>query len=271
MRQFIKDIEMSGKAFIRYFYFSLYRAIFGKDDSRLALGKSIHAYKFPRWNLLDVKGSDINLNLEEHPYSIPLSDVQFCHSSHMFEHISDSAVAYLLEQVFLSMRDGGIIRIEVPSSDKILNDYRADSGRPIAKYFSQSNVDTLVNIDGFPDKYGELHIGTLGAISCIHTDLGNKIYQHIPVYVGVDEFEQKLNNLSNDDFSRWAINLQTEAERSQHGHINFWTESKMKEFLENAGFCEVQTCDPGISEHGFDLSIEREHRAFYSIIMEAKR
>ena len=259
------------KHIIKYSHFKAYRLMFGKDKSRLALGESMNAYKYPRWHLLDVKNSDINLNLEVRNYTIPLDKVKFCYSSHMFEHISDSAVAYLLEQVFLSMRDGGIIRIEVPSSDKILNDYRADSGRPIAKYFSQSNVDTIVNIDGFPDKYGELHIGTLGAISCIHADVGNKRYLHIPVYVGVDEFEKKLNKLSNDDFSRWAINLQTETEKSQHGHINFWTESKMKEFLETAGFCEVQTCDAGITRHGFDLSIERQHRAFYSMIIEAKR
>ena len=271
MRQVIKDIEIAGKVFIRYCYFRLYRAIFGKDDSRLALGESIHAYKFPRWNLLDVKDSDINLNLEKYPYSIPLSNVQFCHSSHMFEHISDTAAKYLLEQVFLSMRDGGIIRVEVPSSDKILDDYRSDSDRPIAKYFSQSNLETIVNIDGFPDKYGELHVGTLGAISCIHVHSGGGKYNHIPVYVDIQEFERQLNTLNNDEFCEWAINLQTEQERSQHGHINYWTESKLTDFLETVGFSGVKICNPGESEYGFDLSIERTHRGFYSITVEAVR
>ena len=55
-----------------------------------------------------------------------------------------------------------------------------------------------------------------------------------------------------------VIHLQIKAEKSQHGHINFWTEIRMKEFSENAGFYEVQTCDQDIFGHGFDLSIERK-------------
>ena len=61
-----------------------------------------------------------------------------------------------------------------------------------------------------------------------------------------------------EDKSRRAIHLQIKAEKSQHGHINFWTEIRMKEFSENAGFYEVQTCDRDIYGHGFDLSIERK-------------
>lgn len=270
MKQILTGPISSLKFIINYSYFKAFRFIFGRDKSRLALGESLHAYKYPRWHLLDVKDSDININLEDQNYKIPLNKVKFCYSSHMFEHISDEAASYLLQQVFSSMCDGGIIRIEVPSSDKILNDYRADKGRPIAKYFSQSNIDTLINIDGFPDKYGELHIGTLGAISCIHS-LVNKRYLHIPVYVDVDEFELKLNTLNNDEFSKWAIDLQTDTEKSQHGHINFWSELKLKRFIESAGFSDVKICDAGITEHGFDLSIERTHRAFYSLIIEAKR
>ena len=271
MFQFIKILIDHLKMAIKYFHFNLYRFCFGKDLARLALGESMNAYKYPRWHLLDVKDSDINLNLETCNYTIPLDKVKFCHSSHMFEHISDEAASYLLQQVFLSMKIGGIVRIEVPSSDKILDDYRANDGRPIAHYFSESNKDTLVRVDGYADKYGELHIGTLGAISCAHVHNGGQKYNHIPVYVDIQEFERQLNTLNNNEFCEWAINLQTEQERSQHGHINYWTESKLTDFLENAGFSGVKVCNAGESEYGFDLSIERTHRGFYSIVVEAVR
>ena len=255
----------------RYLHFKIYRLLFAKPTNRLALGESMIAYKYPRWHLLDVKNSDINLNLEILDYTIPLKKVKFCHSSHMLEHISDEAADYLFKQVFSSMEIGGIIRIEAPSSDKILDDYRANTGRPIAKYFAESNKETIVKIDGYPEKFSKLHIGTLGAISCVHHDHGGKKYSHIPVYVDVEEFENQLKILSNDKFSEWAINLQTDKEKSQHGHINYWTESKLTHFLTSAGFSGAKICDIGKSEYGFDLSIERVHRAFYSIVIEAVR
>jgi hypothetical protein len=271
MFQFIKSLIDHLKMTIKYIHFNFYRLCFGKDITRLALGESMNAYKYPRWHLLDVKNSDINLNLEILDYTIPLDKVKFCHSSHMFEHITDEAASYLLKQVFLSMETGGIIRIEVPSSDKILDDYRKNEGRPIARYFSESNKDTLVKVDGYADKYGELHIGTLGAISCVHVNHGGGKYNHIPVYVDIKEFELQLKMLNNDEFCEWAINLQAEEEKSQHGHINYWTESKLTDFLETAGFSKVKICNPGESEYGFDLSIERTHRGFYSIVVEAVR
>lgn len=271
MFRFIKRLIDRLKMAIKYSHFNLYRLFFGKDVTRLALGESMNAYKYPRWHLLDVKNSDINLNLEVRSYTIPLDKVKFCHSSHMFEHISDEAASYLLQQVFLSMEIGGIVRIEVPSSDKILNDYRQNEDRPIAHYFSDSNKDTLVSVDGYAEKYGELHIGTLGAISCVHVHEGGQKYNHIPVYVDIQEFERQLNTLNNNEFCEWAINLQTEQEISQHGHINYWTEGKLTDFLETAGFSGVRVCDPGESKYGFDLSIERTHRGFYSIVVEAVR
>ena len=268
---FIKRLIDDLKIAIKYFHFNLYRFCFGKDMARLALGETIDAYKYPRWHLLDIKNSDININLETVYYTIPLNKVKFCYSSHMFEHISDEAASYLLQQVFSSMDIGGIVRIEVPSSDKILDDYRHNDGRPIAHYFTESNKDTLCRVDGYADKYGTLHIGTLGAISCVHMNYGGGKYNHVPVYVSVQEFESQLKILTNNEFCEWAINLQTEAEKSQHGHINYWSESKLIDFLETAGFSGVKVCNEGQSEYGFDLSIERSHRGFYSIIVEAIR
>ena len=205
------------------------------------------------------------------PYEIPLADVKYCYSSHMLEHISDAAASYLLSSVYSIMRDGGVIRIEVPSASKILDDYKADSGRPIARYFADSNKETIVEQDGYDEKYAQIHIGTLGAISCIHVDRGNKSFSHIPVYADLSLFEANLSTMTTDEFCSWAIGLQTVSERAQHGHINYWTENKLSLVLEEAGFRDINVCNAGESRHGFDLSIERPHRAFYSLIMEAKR
>jgi hypothetical protein len=259
------------KTTVKFCYFNSYRFLFGKDETRLALGESFGAYKFPQWHLLDVKNSDINLNLEDRNYTIPLDRVKLCYSSHMFEHITNEAATYLLAQVFESMEIGGIVRIEVPCSNKILDDYRLNNGRPIAQYFSQSNKDTLVSEDGFDEKYAELHIGTLGAVSCVHVDNGGGKYSHIPVYVDVEEFERQLEVHDNDQFCDWAISLQTEEERAQHGHINYWSDDKLIEFLERVGFSGAIACDIGESKYGFDLSIERPHRGFYSTVVEAVR
>ena len=45
----------------------------------------------------------------------------------------------------------------------------------------------------------------------------------------------------------------------------------MTEFLRNAGFSDVIEVRSGFSPNKFDLSVERPHRGFYSLIVEATR
>ena len=252
------SMKQNLKNFLKRIHFNSYRAVFGIDSSKLAIGETTMINRFPNWTLMDTRLSDINLNVEKIPYRIPVKDIKMCYSAHMFEHISDDAAQYLLKQVFEVMKDGGIIRIEVPDCDKVLNDYRENKGRPIANYMAKSN-----NV--------EEHIGTLGVISNVLRKNSQGEYAQTPVYAPLETFESKLKELSNEEFCKWAINLQTKEEKLSQGHVNYWNEKKMTEFLRNAGFSDVIEVRSGFSPNKFDLSVERPHRGFYSLIVEATR
>ena len=124
----------------------------------------------PGWHTLDHKIRDeADTSLQGDAANIPLKNdtCSTVFTSHMFEHITDGAAAYLLEQVFSSMEPAGIIRIEVPCANKILEDYRSNSGRPIAKYFAESNKNTIVKMDGYPEKYAEYPIDFLSPFEVV--------------------------------------------------------------------------------------------------------
>lgn len=257
------------KQFIKKLYFNFYRKVIGVDKKRLALGETISAYKFPNWVLLDVREADINIDVETPPINIGLSDVHYCYSSHMFEHITDNAALNLLKQVYRTMAHGGVIRLEMPDADKILNDYRSGE-LAIAKYNADHNMKSLVEEYGYSEDYGAIHIGTLSLVSCVYKSITKSEGLHVPKLVSKEHFEAKLSDLNNDDFCEWAIGLQTQEEKLQHGHINYWTETKLGNLLRKAGFSDPIKCNAGFTHYDFDLKIERPHRAFYSLILEAR-
>jgi len=263
MIRIIKDVIFSS-------YFHTYRTLLGRDSTKFALGESKLARRNPSWTMVDIRDSDLNLDFENIPYALDAHDIRMCYSSHMFEHISDDAARYLLERVFEKMIQGATLRIEVPCVDKILDDYRYTPNRPIAKYFSQSNEKELVGQRGFDRKFAEEHIGTLGAISCHIEKIGDD-YVHTPVYVSKATFESKLSELNNEYFSKWCLSLQTADQYKTHGHINYWTKRKLVGLLEDIGFRDITEATTKKTFFDIDLSIERTHRHFYSVIIEARK
>lgn len=53
-------------------------------------------------------------------------------------------------------------------------------------------------------------------------------------------------------------------------HRNWCGFSKLQGFLTEAGFSRVMRCQPGKSRYNFRINIERTHRSWYSMYVEAE-
>tara|TARA_B100000035_G_scaffold277489_1_gene255807 strand:- start:1529 stop:2353 length:825 start_codon:yes stop_codon:yes gene_type:complete len=252
------------KLFLRYIYFSCYRLIKKPRPDFLAVGESTEYFPSPYWTLVDLKESDINVDFEKTNYKFN-SNLKNIYSSHCIEHLSDKAINYLFKEVFSNMQDNAVFRVETPDVEKIINDYKLKMHHDYLYEIQEENIKNLVQKRNMKNIYGELHIAMLGLISCYIDQI------HIPVICSREKFEDKLLNLSVDEFCKWAISLQSKEELLTHGHINFWYFERLKKYLLNAGFSKVQRCDTGQSFYDFDLSLERFHRRNYSLIVEAVR
>ena len=92
-------------------YFNLYRFFKNPDSSYLAIGESKEYFPPPYWTLMDIKESDINVNFEETNYKVNNSQLKFIYSSHCIEHLSDDAINYLFNELFISMKQDSVLRI----------------------------------------------------------------------------------------------------------------------------------------------------------------
>ena len=93
-------------------YFNLYRFCKNPDSSYLAIGESKEYFPPPYWTLMDIKESDINVNFEETNYKVNNSQLKFIYSSHCIEHLSDDAINYLFNELFISMKQDSVLRIK---------------------------------------------------------------------------------------------------------------------------------------------------------------
>lgn len=246
-------------------YFNLYRFFKNPDSSYLAIGESKEYFPPPYWTLMDIKESDINVNFEETNYKVNNSQLKFIYSSHCIEHLSDDAINYLFNELFISMKQDSVLRIETPDVKKIIGDIKDNRNIDYLKKIQKENLKNLVMNRNMDDIYGELHVAALGLISCYVDEI------HIPVTSSKEVFEEKLYSSTLDEFCLWAISLQSKEQLVTHGHINFWYFEKLKKALEFAGFKTIEKCESNQSSNDFDLSLERSHRKEYSLIVEAKK
>ena len=237
-------------------------------SGKLILGEK-NSYKIARdWVTVDVDGADINISFGEST-RLPFDDNSqaVIYSSHMIEHLDNGALPVLFAECFRVLKPGGYLRVEAPDAERILEAYRNGENEFI-QYFSDENKRNLIADRNYASIYGEDHIGILGLLSCYVAG-----ECHVPAVAGKDEFDRNLNSLSLEDFGKWCVSLQTPEQRATHGHINSIYFDKLHKLLSRAGFREVtrkKNRESDIPDVRLE-EVEREHRAFYSLYVEAVR
>lgn len=248
-------------------YFAAYRRLFSPNNRYLAVAEQNYSTFFPpEWTSVCLERADIVVNLETE-YRFDLTDIEFAYSGHTIEHLSDDAVRRLLKNLFRSMKKGGVIRIECPDLDMLLDDYKCvhNSDRKVSKQMVAHFRDWIK-----PEKdsvYAQEHMLLLAGIV---TYFDRKQNKGLPPVCSAEEFREKMATLPNSEFGDWAVSLLTpEQVRDSYLHRNWFNFEKLKNFLTEAGFSGVVRCRAEETRYKFRMNINRTYRSWCSIYVEA--
>ena len=134
-------------------------------------------------------------------------------SSHCFEHMSDEAALFTLEECMRILKPGGVVRIAVPDMDKAFEAY----------------------------KKGDRGFFENGGVTCIGPTLERLLVNFFSSYssgggpqVPAAEVRVKLEELGKYEFCRWCVSQLDGDQRPSH--INAYDSEKLASLLKGIGF-----------------------------------
>jgi hypothetical protein len=246
-------------------WFAVYRRLRRPSGRYLAVSEQNYITFFPpEWTSVDLTHGDINVNLEA-DYELGLTEVEYAYSGHTIEHLSDAAVRRLLGKLFKAMKPGGVVRIECPDLDMLLDDYKCVHNRD--RKLTRRVLQLYEHMEKADPRYAQEHQKVMAGIVS-YTD--HKLQMGLTPLCSAEEFQRNIATMSNEQFGDWAVSLLTpENLRDSYLHRNWFNYDKLQRFLTAAGFSGVTRCEPGRTRHGFRMNINRTDRSWYSVFVEA--
>jgi SAM-dependent methyltransferase len=243
----------------------------GYTSGLVALGER-NTYLVPgRWITVDWVGADVSTDLRSGGH-LPFADEsqRFVYSAHLVEHLDDDSMLCLFAECRRILRPDGLLRVETVDAERLVRAYREGDGS-FFDYFVWGYRQYAVERVGLPASVLEPHNVLVGELSS-YIDSRAEPGGHLPVLVSRSEVDRRLEELDLDGFGRWCVSLQSADQYTSGGHVNCLYLGKLERMLTEAGFSNVMRVQSGESVGGFPLSgIERPHRAFYSVLVEAQR
>jgi SAM-dependent methyltransferase len=216
---------------------------------------------------LDWTDADYVVDLRQTDH-LPFRDgsQRFVYSSHLVEHLDDETIARLFAECRRILRPSGTIRIETPDAARFVEAYRRGDA-DFFGYFAASNRESHVVRLGLPETVLEPHNVLVGELSSyIEPGSGAHVYP----LVERSEVDRRSSGGDLDAFGAWCVSLQTPEQYMSGGHINCLYFEKLERLLRAAGFTRIERkANRESSARRLVAGIERRHRAFYSVYVEA--
>ena len=178
----------------------------------------------------------------------PFADgsVALVFSSHFFEHVDDDTAANLFREAFRVLGPGGVLRIAVPDFELALRRYIAGDDR----FFDQGDVGLAPRYENWRAHGVSLTLeNKLSFLFCGYSnkdDNGNwppwrfdASYYCGPVMADREKIAAFARSGDVSGLSRYLVALAPK-DAFDLGHINWWTEGKVRSMLEAAGFRRVE-------------------------------
>jgi SAM-dependent methyltransferase len=242
----------------------------GFSSGLIALGER-NTYLIPgRWITVDWVGADVAADLRA-GHVLPFGDgsQRFVYSAHLVEHLDDDSISRLFAECRRILQPGGWLRVETVDAARLVRAY-LDGDRSFFDYFVRGYRQYAVERVGLPTAVLEPHNVLVGELSS-YIDSKAEPGGHLPVVVSKPEVDRRLEELDLDGFGRWCVSLQTAEQYTSGGHVNCLYSEKLERMLREVGFQRVEHVRNGYSVSELPLrGIERPHRAFYSLYVEAQ-
>jgi hypothetical protein len=162
--------------------------------------------------------------------------------------------------------------VECPDLDLLLGDYKCVNNRDrkvtkqMLEFVERWNMpkvdDSHVN-----DIYAQEHIKILAGIVSY---FDRKYNVALPPLCSAEDFNERISTLANSELGHWAVSLLSRDQlRDSHLHRNWFNIGKLEKVLTDAGLSGVGKCDPRGTRYNFRMNINRTHRSWCSIFVEA--
>lgn len=184
------------------------------ENLKLNIGPGHWVYK--DWRTMDCyRSADFEIDLRNFDkFDIEDNCIEKAFSSHCFEHITDEDIQKVFNELYRTMKKGGILRFSCPDAEKAINAYKNND----IKWFNwvkQAPIhEMLLNVFVSYEKFSG----------------GPKASK--------EEVDEKLNTLSLDNFINWCVSLK-DTTKPYIAHTNGIYFEKMENMLKKAGFINI--------------------------------
>ena len=184
------------------------------ENLKLNIGPGHWVYK--DWRTMDCyRSADFEIDLRNFDkFDIEDNCIEKAFSSHCFEHITDEDIQKVFNELYRTMKKGGILRFSCPDAKKAINAYKNND----IKWFNwvkQAPIhEMLLNVFVSYEKFSG----------------GPKASK--------EEVDEKLNTLSLDNFINWCVSLK-DTTKPYIAHTNGIYFEKMENMLKKAGFINI--------------------------------
>jgi len=205
--------------------------IIDKDADKHKIGINVgggHYYR-RHWKVLDVQSDHYNFQMALIDYNFDLtngkplpfenSSISFFYSSHAIEHIPQEYCQGIFNEMFRSLKPGGVVRFSVPDFDLAYNAFAKNQ----KKFF-----DFLNPKDPIERSFLDFFAG----------------YKRDKV--SYDRLRKDFDSMGKEDFADYYVkDIPSDSQKKSIGsHISWWNYDKFERMLKKAGFEEIYQTAP---------------------------
>lgn len=201
----------------------------------------INVDKIDRFYEEQQKSNTINYDLfDMEPMPFEDHSIDLIYTSHVIEHVSNESVDNFFKESYRILKVGGAIRIVCPDMELLINLYRRGEKSGFFKIRDygregQISFDEYVNLPVVQNpSIQQLLLWSFARQASIHHNASSA-----PLHdEDVDKLFATLSDENAMDYCADLCQISVQKNRPEE-HINWWTESKLFEFLNRSGFKSV--------------------------------
>jgi len=239
---------------------SVYTRLYGDESVRYKRFYNIGAGSFshPYWTNIDHKSGWYSVHqknvaflefdiLSREPISLDNNKAEIVYTSHTIEHIDDESAQYLFQEVNRILKDGGVFRVTVPDVDL---HYRAYKNNDRDYFYWKEHYKQ-------PKHYKKVFLKKPLSDASIQQLFLYEIATHVSDIFS-DSINESLsdkdvdaifNSMNYKDALNYIVSKCSFEKQNKYpgNHINWWNKNKVIEFLEKAGFKNINISGYGQS------------------------
>lgn len=171
--------------------------------------------------------------------------ISLAYCSHVIEHIEDRYIHILFEEVYRSLKSGGVFRITCPDASYLYD---------VTKLKQKSYWNWRK--DWFSRNYS-CNWEDVNSVDCLVAEIAT---ERCDVKQENKDYIKKFEEMSKNEYLEWITNGLEFDNQKVGNHINYWTCEKLEKMLREVGFQNII-----FSKYGGSVVDEMQDRKYFDV------